>query len=94
MPKKSKPDDDDCDCLACRLQGAIIDQVGQMAEEDDSLKIDARETLDALLPTVGMLLTVIDYADAEKYWLAVLSERSAAMMPEGVDFGDAYKGRA
>lgn len=90
---KRKPELEPCDCLACKLQDAIVERAAEVAD-DQTMHIDARETLSALLPTIGMLLTGIDYKDAEAWWLAVLSERSAAMLPDNVEFGEAYKGRA
>ena len=87
--------DDDCDCLACHLQRLIVDAVGEPSHDGDGeTQINASETLSALIPTLGMLLTGLEYREVESYWLAVLSARSEAMLPDDVAFGADYKGRA
>lgn len=84
---------DDCDCLSCRMQTVIINEVANAAE-GGKMSIDARLALAALLPTVAMLMAAVPYRDTEEWWLEVLSQRSSAMMPDEDETIFDYKGRA
>lgn len=85
--------EDDCNCLACRMQTIIINEVASAAE-GENISIDARLTLAALLPTIAMLMAAVPYRDTEEWWLEVLSQRSSAMMPDDSEAVFDYKGRA
>lgn len=93
MPKSHPKRADDCDCLACRIQIAIVDECAQDGDAP-VFAIDATQTLAALIPTVGMLMSAIQPGDAESWWREVLTARSRTMLPEGMELGQSYKGRA
>ena len=89
---KSKPTTKECDCVACRLQSVIISELAP--EDREVFTLNAVAALEALAPTIGMFLAGIEYREAEAYWRELLNVRARCMLPDGMEYGQDFKGRA
>jgi hypothetical protein len=78
---KPQPEEKICDCLGCRLHVGILEIVAIKSDET-KIQIDHQDTLQYLVPVMGVLLAGIHMDELEPYWRNLLESRCRALDKE------------
>jgi hypothetical protein len=76
--KQVKAEEKLCDCLGCRLHIGVL-EIAAIKSDETGIEVNAPDTLDGLIPVVGILLAGVHMDDLEPYWRRLLESRCRAL---------------